>query len=511
MGLSVEMKHITKAFSGVKAIDDVSLGVEQGEIHALIGENGAGKSTLMNVLSGNFSHHTYEGNVFVKGKEVKLGNPDDANKAGIVMVHQELALIPEISVAENVFLGHLPRKTSGIDWKLVYENAAEALKRLSLDIDVKTRVKYLSVGQQQLIEIAKAIMMGGRILILDEPTAPLTDRETEVLFRILKELKNDGITIIYISHRLEEIFKLTDTVSVMRDGKMIVTKKTRELTTDTLVSYMIGRELKNMYPDVETKAGETILEIQDYSVRHPEYEGKDIVSHVSMKFHKGEIVGISGLLGSGRTELMMAVTGGYRVAGKGKVLLDGQEKHFRNPKDAIASGIGFVTEDRKGNGLILDKSLCFNCSLAALDSIRKMHMLNKDKETSLTEKFVEELRIRTASVHNPVKSLSGGNQQKVVLAKWLATNPRILILDEPTRGVDVGAKYEIYTIMKDLAKNGVAIIMISSDLPEVIGMSDRVYVMSEGVLTGELPKEKLTEENIMKYATNSYDLECTAN
>ncbi|WP_050642266.1 MULTISPECIES: sugar ABC transporter ATP-binding protein [Clostridia] len=503
MGFAVEMRHITKAFSGVKAIDDVSLQIEEGEIHALIGENGAGKSTLMNVLSGSFSHHTYEGEVLVGGNQVKLLSPDDANKAGIVMVHQELALIPEISVAENVFLGHMPGNHTGIDWKTVFKKAEEALKRLSLDIDVKSKVKYLSVGQQQLVEIAKAIMMGGRVLILDEPTAPLTDRETETLFRILKELKNEGITIIYISHRLEEIFKLTDSVSVMRDGKMIVTKKTSELTTDQLVSYMIGRELKNMYPDIETEKGDIILEILDYSVPHSEYDGKNIVNHVSMEFRRGEIVGISGLLGAGRTELMMAVTGGYRIPGKGKIKLNGREILFKCPKEAIRSGIGFVTEDRKGNGLIVDKSLCFNLTLAALDKVRTRRMLNPKKESSLTEKFIKDLGIKSAGMHNPVKSLSGGNQQKVVLAKWLATDPKILILDEPTRGVDVGAKYEIYTIMKELAKAGVAIIMISSDLPEVIGMSDRVYIMSEGNLTGELNKEMLTEENIMKYATNT--------
>lgn len=503
MNLAVEMKHITKAFSGIKAIDDVSLQVQEGEIHALIGENGAGKSTLMNVLSGKFSHHTYSGEVFVQGKEIKCNSPDDANKDGIVMVHQELALIPEISVAENVFLGHLPVKQTGIDWKTVYQKAEEALKRLALDIDVRMKVKYLSVGQQQLIEIAKAIQMGGKVLILDEPTAPLTDRETEVLFRILRELKNDGITILYISHRLEEIFKLTDTVSVMRDGKMIVTEKTQNLTSDKLVSYMIGRELQNMYPPMETKPGKVIFEIQNYSVRHPEYHGKNIVSDVNMSFREGEIVGISGLLGSGRTELMMAITGGYRVEGKGTVIVEDKQVHFSSPKSAINSGIGFVTEDRKGNGLVLGKSISFNCSLAALDRIQSSHMLNRKKETGLAKKFVEDLKIKSNNVQDPVKSLSGGNQQKVVLAKWLATNPRILILDEPTRGVDVGAKYEIYTIMKELAEAGVAIIMISSDLPEIIGMSDRVYVMCEGHVTGELGKEELTEENIMKHATNT--------
>lgn len=505
MSLAIEMKHITKTFSGVKAIDDVSLQVKRGEIHALVGENGAGKSTLMNVLSGGFSYHTYSGEVFSQGKEIKCNSPDDANKNGIVMVHQELALIPEISVAENVFLGHLPMKQTGIDWKQVYQKAEEALKRLALDIDVRTKIKYLSVGQQQLIEIAKAIQIGGKILILDEPTAPLTDRETEVLFRVLRELRDDGITILYISHRLEEIFKLTDTVSVMRDGKMIITEKTANLTSEKLVSCMIGRELKNMYPNTETKPGEVIFEIQNYSVRHPEYQGKQIVSDVNMVFRGGEIVGISGLLGSGRTELMMAVTGGYRVQGNGTVMLHGKEVHFTNPKAAIQAGIGFVTEDRKGNGLILGKSLSFNCSLAALEQIQSAHMLNRKKESELAKQSVKDLKIKVNSVQDAVKSLSGGNQQKVVLAKWLATSPRILILDEPTRGVDVGAKYEIYTIMKELAASGVAIIMISSDLPEVIGMSDRVYVMSEGHVMGELGKDQLTEKNIMKYATNTAD------
>lgn len=506
MTLAVEMKHITKAFSGVKAIEDVSLQVEKGEIHALIGENGAGKSTLMNVLSGTFPSNSYEGNVLVDGGEIRCMTPNDANQHGVVMVHQELALIPEISVAENVFLGHLPMKHGGVDWQGMYQQAESVLKRLSLEIDVKAKVKHLSVGQQQLVEIAKAIAMGGKILILDEPTAPLTDRETDTFFKILKELKKDGITIIYISHRLEEIFRLTDTISVMRDGRMTITKKTGEVTADLLISYMIGREMKNMYPAGTTPPGETMLEIENYSVQHPEYPGKNIVNQVSMHFKQGEIVGISGLLGAGRTELMMAVTGGYRTKGSGRILLRGKPVYFKNPRQAIDAGIGFVTEDRKGNGLVLNHSLSFNCSLAALNRIQKRRILNSAAETALARQFVDELQIKMTSISRSVKSLSGGNQQKVVLAKWLATDPRILILDEPTRGVDVGAKYEIYTIMKELAKAGVCIIMISSDLPEVIGMSDRIYIMREGVLAGELPKAELSEENIMKYATGNVRL-----
>lgn len=503
MEYAVEMKNITKAFSGVKAIDDVSFRVKKGEIHALIGENGAGKSTLMNVLSGTFSHTSYEGDVLINGEKMKCSVPGDANKHGVVMVHQELALIPEISVAENVFLGHLIKNRTGIDWKQVYQEAENALKKLALDVDVKTKVKYLSVGQQQLVEIAKAIMLGGKILILDEPTAPLTDRETEVLFRILNDLKKEGITIIFITHRLEEVFRLTDCVTVMRDGKIITTKSTSELTADALVSYMIGREMKNMYPSDKTEKGDAVLEIKDYSVKHPEYIGKLIVDNVNMKFHKGEIVGISGLLGAGRTELMMALTGSYREKGSGHVFLEGKEVFIKNPKQAIHNGIGFVTEDRKGNGLILNQSLSFNISLASLEQIEQNHILSRTKETKIATRFLEELKIKAQGISAPVKSLSGGNQQKVVLAKWLVTNPLILILDEPTRGVDVGAKYEIYTIMKALAKAGVSIIMISSDLPEVIGMSDRVYVMSEGKVTGELDKGQLSEEAIMRYATDS--------
>lgn len=503
MEYAVEMKHITKAFSGVKAIDDITFQVVKGEIHALIGENGAGKSTLMNVLSGTFSYHSYEGSVLINGKEMKCSVPKDANQYGVVMVHQELALIPEISVAENVFLGHLPRNHTGVEWKKIYSDAKEVLGKLSLDVDVKTKVKYLSVGQQQLVEIAKAIMLGGKVLILDEPTAPLTDRETDVLFRILNDLKKEGITIIFITHRLEEVFRLTDRVSVMRDGKMITTKPTSELTADTLVSYMIGREMQNMYPSDVTEKGELVFEIKNYSVEHPEYAGKKIVDNVNMKFHKGEIVGISGLLGAGRTELMMAVTGSYRKKGTGSIFLEGKEVVINNPKQAIRKGIGFVTEDRKGNGLILDQSLAFNISLASLDQVEKNHILSRKKEAATAGKYLKELKIKAQGVYVPAKSLSGGNQQKVVLAKWLAVDPVILILDEPTRGVDVGAKYEIYSIMKALAKEGVSIIMISSDLPEVIGMSDRVYVMSEGRVTGELEKNELSEETIMRYATDS--------
>ncbi len=500
---AIELKNITKKFSGIKALDDVTFHVEQGDIHALVGENGAGKSTLMKILCGSYSHHTVEGEVVIFGKEVRLSNPKEANQHGVVMVHQELALIPELSVAENMFLGNLPFKKGGIDWKTVYKRAEEALKQLALDIDVRMKVKHLSVGQQQLVEISKAILLGGRVMILDEPTAPLTGREIEFLFKVLRKLKEQGITIIYISHRMEEIFTLTDKVSVMRDGKLVITKDTKDVNEHELVSYMIGREMEDFYPKEETVAGDIILSIENYSVAHPNYSGKNIVSNVTMDFRAGEIVGIAGLLGAGRTELMSAITGACSQKSSGTVKFKSQTVRFHNPYQAITRGIGFVSEDRKGNGLILKQTIRFNISLASLKRITKRRLLNRKKEDELAAEMIEKLRIKTTSSYNPIKSLSGGNQQKVVFAKWIATKPEVLILDEPTRGVDVGAKYEIYSIMKKLAQQNVAIIMISSDLQEVIGMSDRVYVMYEGKLAGELPKEELTENSIMNYATGA--------
>ncbi len=500
---AVEMKNITKKFSGVKALDDVTFTVEKGDIHGLVGENGAGKSTLMNILCGSYSCNTMEGNVYTEKEEIRLTCPKDGNQHGIVMVHQELALIPELSVAENMFLGNMPKKNGMIDWDTIYLKANETLQRLALDIDVHMKVKQLSVGHQQLVEIAKAMLLGGKVMILDEPTAPLTDREIEFLFKVLRQLKKEGITIVYISHRLEEIFSLTDKVSIMRDGKMVITKKTSEVSHHDLVSYMIGREMEDFYPKDKTEARENLLSIENYSVSHPIYSNKNIVDNVSMNFRAGEIVGISGLLGAGRTELMSAIIGAYSKKGNGVVKLRDKVTIIKNPLHAIKQGIGFVSEDRKGNGLIMDQSICFNISLASLKRISKKRLINREKEESLASEMIQKLRIKTSNYNNPVKSLSGGNQQKVVLSKWMATNPQILILDEPTRGVDVGAKYEIYSIMKELAKQNVAIVMISSDLQEVIGMSDRVYVMYEGKVTGELAKDELTEKKIMYHATGA--------
>lgn len=496
---AVEMKGIVKKFGGLVAVKNVDFNVKPGEIHALCGENGAGKSTLMNVLTGRFSAQSYSGEICLNGEKAHIGSPVDARKHKITIVHQELELIPDLSIAENIFLGNHPMTPTGINWNAMYSKAHEILENFSLDLNVKTKIKYLSVGQQQLVEIAKAIYLGGNVLILDEPTAPLTGREIDFLLDMIVKLKETGISIIYITHRLEEVFRIADRVSVMRDGQMINTFEMKDINVETLVSAMIGRKLESMYPTMETTPGEVALEITDYSVRHPDYP-VNIVDHVSMKFRAGEIVGISGLLGAGRTELMSAVVGAYKVKGSGSIQVKGKKTVFRTPSSAIKAGIGYVTEDRKNTGLILNQTIRFNSSLACLSRILKAGILSPRKEKEIVSDLVEKLRIKTEGIENKVSSLSGGNQQKVVLAKWLANNPCILILDEPTRGVDVGARYEIYSIMKELAAQGVCIIMISSDLPEVIGMSDRVYVMYEGKLQGELQKEELSEDAIMRYA-----------
>lgn len=496
---TVEMKGIVKKFGGLVAVKDVDFAVKPGEIHALCGENGAGKSTLMNVLTGRFSAQSYSGEIYINGEKTHIGSPLDAKKQKITIVHQELELIPDLSIAENIFLGNHPMCKTGIDWKEIYAKAQEILKSFSLDLNVKTKIKYLSVGQQQLVEIAKAIYLGGKVLILDEPTAPLTGREIDFLIGMIEKLKETGISIIYITHRLDEVFRIADRVSVMRDGQMIRTFEVKDITVDELVSAMIGRKLESMYPDTKTEAGDVALEISEYSVRHPDYP-TNIVDHVSMKFCCGEIVGISGLLGAGRTELMSAVVGAYQMRGNGTIKLRGTKRTFHSPASAIKAGIAYVTEDRKNTGLILNQTIRFNTSLACLSRILRAGMVSPRKEKSIVAELISQLKIKTESMENAASSLSGGNQQKVVLAKWIATGPSILILDEPTRGVDVGARYEIYSIMKQLAAQGVCVIMISSDLPEVIGISDRVYVMYEGKLQGELQKDELSEDAIMRYA-----------
>ncbi len=497
---AVEMAGITKKFSGVKAVDNVDFRVKLGEIHALVGENGAGKSTLMKVLAGSYSTTGYKGRIFINGAEKRIGRPRDAMEAGVVMVHQELALIEELSVAENLFLGNYPGPKGFADRRKMNRMAKEALEQMNLRLDPRVLIRKVGVGQQQLVEIAKSIIRGGKLLILDEPTAPLTETEIKYLFGLLRDLKSKGISIIYISHRMEEIFEISDSITVMRDGVIVNSFATAQTDQHEIVSSMIGRELTDFYPKDKTVPGCVTFSIRDYSVANAVYPERDIVKHVNMDFREGEIVGISGLLGSGRTELMSAVMGVYPCKGRGCVRVFDKEVAFSNPRKAISQGIGFLTEDRKRSGLILGEKISTNITLSCLPKVSRRGFLQGRKEQRLVNALVERLRIKTDNPANKVSSLSGGNQQKVVFAKWLAIEPKIFILDEPTRGVDVNAKFEIYTIMKELAKENYTIVMISSDLPEVIGISDRVYVMHEGKVSGELKKEELSEKAIMDFA-----------
>ncbi|WP_054937323.1 sugar ABC transporter ATP-binding protein [Moorella stamsii] len=497
------MVEITKDFPGVRALSRVNFSAKKGEIHALVGENGAGKSTLMKILSGVYPYYSYQGKLILFGKEQKFTKPRDAEQAGIAIIHQELMLINELSVAENISLGHLDSRYGLVNWERVNERAKKVLKQLNLEINVRTKVKNLGVGQKQLVEIAKALSLHSKVLILDEPTAALTETEVVQLFNVLRTLKQKGMTLIYISHRMGEVFEIADRISVLRDGQLICTEDRENMTHQKVVSLMVGREITSLFPDAHIEPGEELLKIENYSVPNPDKVGKWVVKGANLAVRAGEIVGIAGLLGSGRTELVSAIFGAYKSKGIGKIYIKGRKVTIKNPKQAIRQGLAFVTEDRKFNGLLLQSSIMQNISLASLKTISKNGLILKPAEKRLAESLVKDLRIKTPGVNIRVSNLSGGNQQKVVLAKWLATKPMILILDEPTRGVDVGAKSEIYQIMKELAANGVGIIMVSSDLPEIIGMSDRIYVTHQGEITAELKKSEATEELIMQYATGT--------
>ncbi len=501
----LEMIGIKKEFHGVKALDQVDFSAGKAEIHALVGENGAGKSTLMKILSGVYSCSTYDGTLKLYGKEKKFYKPKDAEEAGIVIIHQELMLLDELSVAENIFLGHLDNKCSLVNWKTVYERAQNVLKQLDVEIDVRMKVKNLGVGHKQLVEIAKALSLQSKILILDEPTAALTESETARLFGVLKELRKKGMTLIYISHRMAEVFELADTISVLRDGRLIATENRQSLSHQKVVSMMVGREICAMYPVICVKPGKELLKIEDYSVNGTEKTAQVLVKNANLSLKAGEIVGIFGLLGSGRTELVSSIFGAYRKKGIGKIYINSSPVNIKDPKQAIRYGLAFVTEDRKQNGLILNAGVAQNISLATLKTVSKKGILYRQAENKLADRQIKNLSIKTAGIGVDASKLSGGNQQKVVLGKWLSTKPDILILDEPTRGVDVGAKSEIYQIIRDLADSGVGIIMVSSDLPEIIGMSNRVYVMHQGKIVGEFDRADLTEELIMQYATGIYN------
>ena len=496
----LEMQNITKIFPGVKALDNVNLQVEEGEIHALVGENGAGKSTLMNVLSGIYPYGTYEGKIIYDGQECKFTNIKDSEALGIVIIHQELALIPYMTIGENMFLGNEQGKSWKIDWAETYGKSDEYLRTVGLKESSRTLIKDIGVGKQQLVEIAKALAKNAKLLILDEPTSSLNENESKDLLDLLLKFKENGLTSIIISHKLNEISYVADKITVIRDGATIETlnKETDDISEARIIKGMVGREISDRFPKREKNIGDINFEVKDWNVYHPIYSEKKIIDHVSIYARKGEILGICGLQGAGRTEFAMSVFGkSYGEKIKGTIIKDGKEIHLNNVQEAIKNKLAYVTEDRKGNGLILSNSIKFNTTLANLSEVSKNSVINKDKEYAVAVEYKEKLKTKCPTVEQNVGNLSGGNQQKVLLAKWMFADPDILILDEPTRGIDVGAKYEIYCIMNQLATEGKTVIMISSEMPELLGMCDRLYIMNEGRIVGEMMAEEATQESIM--------------
>jgi ABC-type sugar transport system ATPase subunit len=489
----------------------VNLRVGHGEIHALVGENGAGKSTLMKVLSGLYPHGSYTGEILVDGEEMRFSNIKDSEDHGIAVIYQELALVKLLNIAENIFLGNEIQKHGVISWNKAYSETSKYLKEVGLELSPETVVGSLGIGQQQLIEIAKALSKDAKILVLDEPTAALNETDSQNLLNILRELKKKGVTCIYISHKLEEIVSIADTITILRDGRTVETEPMRDpakgvdspvlVTEDRIISLMVGRTITNRFPRKAHSAGDVIMEVKNWTVHDPEIPERKIVDDISLKIRKGEILGLAGLMGAGRTELSMRLFGAYGIGISGEMYIEGKRRHIRSPKDAIDSGFAYLSEDRKGNGLVLIQDIRQNASLASLGKISRGGVINQLREISRTNEYVGKLKIKTPSLEQYVKNLSGGNQQKVVIAKWMLAEPKILILDEPTRGIDVGAKFEIYNIMNDLVDQGVAIVMISSELPEILGMADRIAVIHEGRLAGELDHTEATPEKVMYYAT----------
>lgn len=501
----LEMKHITKEFSGVKALDDVNLKVKRGEIHALCGENGAGKSTLMNVLSGVYPYGTYKGDIVYNGETCQFHKIKDSESKGIVIIHQELALSPYLSIAENVFMSNEQTKMKGvIDWKTTRLKSREMLAKVGLENEnVDAPINSLGVGKQQLVEIAKALGKKVDLLILDEPTAALNDEESAQLLEIMLNLKKQGVTCIIISHKLNEISYVADSITIIRDGQTIETlqKGVDEFSEDRIIKGMVGRELTNRYPErTDCPIGDVIFEVKDWNVFHPEDPHRQVLQNINIKVRAGEVVGLAGLMGAGRTEFAMSVFGhSYGQKISGKVFLHGKEVSTKTVRDAIKNKIAYTSEDRKTYGLVLIQDIKNNMTMAALnDYYSKNGVVDKNKEILDAEEYRKKINVKTNSIHQSVGSLSGGNQQKVVLAKWMMTLPDILILDEPTRGIDVGAKYEIYCVINELAKAGKAVVVISSEMPEVIGTCDRVYVLNEGHIAGELNKSELSQERIMQ-------------
>ncbi|PRS01972.1 D-xylose ABC transporter ATP-binding protein [Bacillus atrophaeus] len=490
--MQIDMNDIHKAFGKNQVLSGVSFNLKPGEVHALMGENGAGKSTLMNLLTG--LHGLDKGSIRINGKETYFSNPKEAEQNGIAFIHQELNIWPEMTVLENLFIGkEMTSKLGILNTKKMKALAKKQFEKLSVSLSLDQEAGKCSVGQQQMIEIAKALMTKAEVIIMDEPTAALTEREITKLFEVIASLKKDGVSIVYISHRMEEIFTICDRITIMRDGKTVDTTNIPETSFDEVVKKMVGRELTDRYPQRRPELGDIVLEVRDASK-------KGSFEHVSFHVRSGEIVGVSGLMGAGRTEIMRALFGIDRLD-SGEIWLAGEKTNIKNPNDAVKKGLGFITENRKDEGLLLDTSIRENIALPSLTSFSPKGVIDQKREASFVELLINRLTIKTASPETHARNLSGGNQQKVVIAKWIGIGPKVLILDEPTRGVDVGAKREIYTLMNELTDRGVAIIMVSSELPEIIGMSDRIIVVHEGKISGEVASREATQERIMTLAT----------
>lgn len=495
------MKNIVKEFPGVRALDGVNFTLEAGEFHSLVGENGAGKSTLMKVLSGVYPHGTYEGDILIDDQLRQFRGIRDSENAGVAIIFQELSLVKELTVGENIFLGKEPSKLGVINWTELYHRTSKLLQDLNLDIDPRVPVGNLGIGQQQLVEIAKALSKEAKILVLDEPTAALTESEVEILFNILKKLKSRGVGMVYISHKLNEVFEMSDRITVLRDGKTVGTHNASDLTKDKVIELMVGREVGNIFPEPDHELGDVVLEVKGLTAFSIDVASKRVVDNVSFHVRKGEVLGIAGLMGAGRTELLMSIFGAWPGKFSREIYVEGKRVSLDSPSSAISHGIGFVTEDRKRFGLILEQTILDNMTLAGLKRISGRFLTNRTKETMAASGPMQSLRVKANSPLTVTGTLSGGNQQKVVLGKWLLTNPKVLFLDEPTRGIDVGAKQEIYAEINKLAKTGLAIVLVSSELPEVLGLSDRVMVLHEGRVTGEFLRKDATPEKVMAAAT----------
>ena len=490
--MRIEMRGIDKAFGSNQVLKDAGFELRDGEVHALMGENGAGKSTLMKILTGVYTRD--KGTVLVDGQEVVYKTPQEAEKAGIVFIYQELNVLFDLTVEENLFMGKEITKGFGIcNKKAMRAKAQEVMDRMGVNIPVNAVMSDLSVGQQQMVEICKALMVDAKVLIMDEPTAALTQSETEVLFEVINSLRAKGVSIVYISHRMEEIFELCDRITILRDGQYVGTENIKDITMDGVVQMMIGREIGERYPQRDVTLGEEVLRVEGLS--HQKF-----FRDVNFSVRAGEVLGVSGLMGAGRTEIMQAIFGNLPTTA-GKVFIDGKEVSIKNPRQAIAAGIGFITEDRKTEGLLLEKSIAENIEITNLNKVSKNAVMSKKAGKELVQKGIDEFRIKCFNADHLCNNLSGGNQQKVVLAKWIYTDPKILILDEPTRGVDIGAKKEIYSVINDMAARGVAVIMVSSELPEVLGMSDRIMVVHEGHVTGIIDGKTADQEKVMTLAT----------